>query len=76
MKIDGVLAFWIVYVLTRPLGTSLGDLLSQAGKDGGLGLGTTVTSALFLGAIVALVVYLSVTHKDFIPEPDEAGRAM
>jgi uncharacterized membrane-anchored protein len=70
-KIDGVLAFWIAYVLTRPLGASLGDLLSQARKDGGLGLGTTGTTALFLGAIVALVVYLSVTRTDFIPAPDE-----
>jgi uncharacterized membrane-anchored protein len=67
-----VLAFWIAYVLTRPLGASLGDLLSQARKDGGLGLGTTGTTALFLGAIVALVVYLSVTRKDFIPAPDGA----
>jgi uncharacterized membrane-anchored protein len=71
LKIDGVLAFWIAYILTRPLGASLGDLLSQAHKDGGLGLGTTVTSALFLAAIVALVWYLSVTRKDFIPAPDE-----
>ena len=71
-KIDGVLAFWIAYVLTRPLGASLGDLLSQARKDGGLGLGTTGTTALFLSAIVALVVYLSVTRTDFIPAPDEA----
>src|ERR1700694_5017738 len=69
--LDPVLAFWIAYILTRPLGASLGDYLSQSHKDGGLGLGTTVTSALFLAALVALVCYLSVTRKDFIPAPDE-----
>lgn len=58
-KINGVLAFWICYILTRPLGASTGDLLSQPVKDGGLGFGTTLTSAVFLTVIVALVVYLT-----------------
>ena len=62
-KIDGVLAFWIAYILTRPLGASMGDLLAQARTDGGLGLGTTVTSAIFLLVIVALVTYLTNTLK-------------
>lgn len=72
LKINGVLVFWIAYILTRPLGASLGDLLSRAGKDGGLGLGTTTVSAIFLAAIVSLVVYLTVSRKDFVAEPDEA----
>jgi uncharacterized membrane-anchored protein len=55
LKLDGVIAFWIAYVLTRPLGASLGDLLAQAKTDGGLGLGTTVTSIVFLAVIVVLV---------------------
>ena len=55
-----VLAFWIAYVLTRPLGASLGDLLSQPQAYGGMGLGTVVTSAAFLSVIVALVAVLSV----------------
>jgi uncharacterized membrane-anchored protein len=57
---DAVLTFWIAYVLTRPLGASLGDLLSQARADGGVGLGTIVTSAAFLTIIVVLVAWLSV----------------
>ena len=65
---NAVLAFWLAYILTRPLGASIGDYLSQAKADGGLGLGTVITSAIFLGAILALVVYLSVTHKDDIPQ--------
>jgi uncharacterized membrane-anchored protein len=54
-----ILTFWIAYVLTRPLGASLGDLLSQAQTYGGLGLGTIVTSAVFLATIVILVTWLS-----------------
>jgi uncharacterized membrane-anchored protein len=63
-RLNAVAAFWIAYILTRPLGASLGDYLSQARVDGGLGLGTTVTSAIFLTAILGTVVYLSITRKD------------
>jgi uncharacterized membrane-anchored protein len=55
-----VLTFWIAYVLTRPLGASLGDFLSQAQAYGGMGFGTVVTSAVFLVVIVALVAFLSI----------------
>ncbi len=63
---NAVLAFWLAYILTRPLGASIGDFLSQAQSDGGLGLGTTVTSFIFLGAILALVIYLTFSRKDVI----------
>ena len=63
-KLNGILSFWLAYILTRPLGASMGDLMSQPHKLGGLGLGTTVTSAIFLGAILVLVVYLVVTKRD------------
>lgn len=59
MRMNAILAFWIAYVLTRPLGASLGDLLSQPVATGGLGLGTVVTSAIFLSTILGLVVYMS-----------------
>ncbi|MCK9894223.1 hypothetical protein MXD60_06365 [Frankia sp. AgB32] len=59
-----ILSFWIAYVLTRPLGGSTGDYLSGATDEGGAGLGTLATSLLFLVAIVATVVYLTVTRKD------------
>jgi uncharacterized membrane-anchored protein len=55
-----IACFWAAYVLTRPLGASLGDFLSQAIKDGGLGLGTITTSVLFLAAIVAIVSVIAV----------------
>ncbi|MDJ0337964.1 hypothetical protein QMK31_07010 [Cryobacterium sp. PH31-O1] len=58
-NLNAVLAFWIAYILTRPLGASTGDLLSQPIADGGLGLGTTGTSVLFLTVILILVVVLT-----------------
>src|SRR5262249_13017648 len=64
LSLNAIAAFWAAYILTRPLGASLGDYLSQARADGGLGLGTTVTSLLFLGAIVGVVAYLSLTKRD------------
>ena len=66
-KLNAVLAFWLAYIFTRPLGASIGDYLSQARADGGLGLGTTTTSALFLITILGLVIYLTLTKKDEIP---------
>ena len=52
------------YILTRPLGASIGDFLSQPRDAGGLGLGTTVTSLLFLGTILGVVIYLTRTRQD------------
>ena len=59
-----VLSFWLAYILTRPLGANIGDYLSSSSDDGGLGLGTLGTSVVFLGTILAVVIYLTVTHKD------------
>lgn len=63
-KIDGILAFWIAYILTRPLGASTGDLLSQSVANGGLGFGTTTTSVVFLVVILALVGYLTIKNRN------------
>jgi uncharacterized membrane-anchored protein len=63
-RANAVLTFWIAYVLTRPLGASLGDGLSQPHADGGLGLGTTVTSPVFLAVILTVVSCLAVTERD------------
>jgi len=56
---DAVLTFWVAYILTRPLGAALGDLLSQSREYGGLGFGTVVTSLVFLSVIVALVAFVT-----------------
>lgn len=62
-RLNAVFAFWFAYILTRPLGASLGDLLAQPGDDGGLALGTVTTSIVFLGAILGLIVYLTIDQR-------------
>ncbi|HXC78629.1 MAG TPA: hypothetical protein VNU19_16455 [Candidatus Acidoferrum sp.] len=64
--INGVLAFWLAYIMTRPLGASTGDFLSQKGNQG-LNLGTSVTSYVFLAAITCLVVFLQIKKPDLTP---------
>ena len=70
LGLNGILAFWLAYIFTRPLGASFGDLLSQPLEYGGLGFGTIYTSALFLGAIILTVMYMTVTY-----EPETASQA-
>ncbi len=69
-RLGGILAFWIAYILTRPLGASLGDYLSQSRDDGGIALGMIGTSAIFLALILGLVIYLTVTKKDAVRDVD------
>nr|WP_253274417.1 hypothetical protein [Myxosarcina sp. GI1] len=60
---DAVLTFWLAYILTRPLGASMGDLLSQPVKNGGLGFGTVGTTIVFTTTIAILIAYLSLKQK-------------
>ena len=62
-KANAVASFWVAYVLTRPFGASCGDWLSQPVDNGGLGLGTVSTSVVFLGVILALIGWMSWTHR-------------
>ncbi|WP_322780405.1 hypothetical protein [Frankia sp. Cas4] len=75
--LNPVLSFWIIYIMTRPLGASIGDYLSQSPSEGGLGLGATVTSLIFTVGILGIVAYFSLTKADVIAsapalDPDEA----
>lgn len=63
LGLDAVLGFWLAYIFTRPPGASFGDYLSQPGEYGGLGLGTVVTSALFLACIAGIVGFLTVSGR-------------
>ncbi|MDT5279208.1 MAG: hypothetical protein QOJ20_403, partial [Mycobacterium sp.] len=67
---NAVLSFWLAYILTRPLGANLGDWLGFPPDQRGLGLGVAVTSVIFLAAILATVVYLSVTRADVIEKTE------
>lgn len=64
MGASEVTTFWAAYILTRPLGASIGDYMSQSKEDSGIGLGTTTTSAIFLVLIFLLVGYLAITRVD------------
>lgn len=63
-ELNAVLAFWTAYILTRPFGASIGDLLTQPQSAGGLGLGTVGTSAVFLIAIFILIAHLTRLQKN------------
>jgi len=63
LGLDPILGFWLAYIFTRPLGASFGDLLSQSQQYGGLGLGTIITSAIFLAVISLTVVYMSLMRR-------------
>jgi uncharacterized membrane-anchored protein len=71
---DPVLTFWVAYILTRPLGANIGDWLATPSSEQGLGLGTFGTSMVFLGAILATVVFLTLTRTDVI-EKDKPVQA-
>jgi uncharacterized membrane-anchored protein len=72
LGLNSILAFWLIYIMTRPLGASIGDLLTQTPAHGGLGLGATLTSIIFVGGIILTVAYLSITKRDVIEnEPKE-----
>jgi len=66
-KLNEVAAFWMAYILTRPLGASTGDYASQPRSNGGLGLGTIGTSVIFLTVILGLVVFLTISQRRQAP---------
>ena len=61
-RVNAIAAFWIAYIVTRPMGASFGDLLSQSVANGGLGLGTVITSLIFLFCIAVLVIYMMLSR--------------
>ena len=65
-----VLCFWVAYILTRPLGANIGDWFGLPRSEQGLGVGVFGTSLVFLGAILATVVYLSVSKADVIEQAE------
>lgn len=74
MGANATLSFWLAYILTRPLGANLGDWMGFPPDQGGLGLGVALTSVIFLGAILATVIYLTVSRADVIESGKPAGQ--
>ena len=62
-RLNPIVAFWLAYIVTRPLGASFADGFSKP-NNGGLGIGDGPVSAVALVAFVGLVAYLAVTKCD------------
>jgi uncharacterized membrane-anchored protein len=75
LRMNAILSFWLAYILTRPLGASIGDYLAAPTEEGGLGLGTNVTTFIFLGTILALVVFLAISKRDVIRSGSQPAAA-
>jgi uncharacterized membrane-anchored protein len=61
---NSVLAFWLAYILTRPLGASFADWFGKPTAYGGLGWGDGMVSLILAVFIVGCVAYLAATHVD------------
>jgi uncharacterized membrane-anchored protein len=70
LRLNPILAFWLAYIVTRPLGASFADGFSKH-ANGGLGLGDGTVSGVALIVFVALVGYVAVTKCDV----QDAGHA-
>jgi len=56
-RISGTILFWAAFVLTRPLGATVGDLFTKTSEKGGLGFGTVGSSAILAAVLLALIVF-------------------
>lgn len=69
-RINAMILFWIAFILTRPLGATLGDFLSKPRDHGGLQWGTLWTSAALLAALIAYQIVQIRRHPlTPLPEP-------
>jgi uncharacterized membrane-anchored protein len=72
LGLNSVVAFWISYVLTRPLGASFADYVSKSHKIGGLAFGNGRTAAVSFAAVAVLVLYLAIARPDIQQGIDSA----
>jgi uncharacterized membrane-anchored protein len=76
--LNAVAAFWMAYVVTRPLGASFADYISKPPHISGFGFGDGPTAVVFTLAVVVLVAYLAIVRPDIQPplgEPAESERS-
>jgi uncharacterized membrane-anchored protein len=62
-NLPDALMFWAAYILTRPLGATLGDTLTKAHSEGGLELGR-ITSSLVIAAAMVIIIALTYRHRE------------
>jgi uncharacterized membrane-anchored protein len=75
-NINGMLLFWLAFILTRPLGAAGGDSLIKPADEGGLGWGTLWGSAALFALLIALVIYqtVQIRRKPLAPLPYPISR--
>jgi uncharacterized membrane-anchored protein len=66
--LNSIAAFWMSYVVTRPLGASFADWISKPTTSTGLGVGDGPTAVAFAASVLLLVSYLAVARPDIQPE--------
>jgi uncharacterized membrane-anchored protein len=66
--LNDIIAFWVAYIITRPLGASFADWLAVPSSQGGLNLGKGPISVALWVLIIAFVAYLAISHRDAAPK--------
>jgi uncharacterized membrane-anchored protein len=67
LGLNGIAAFWMSYVVTRPLGASFADYLSKPRSLSGINFGDGPTAIVFAVAVFVLVSYLALERPDIQP---------
>jgi uncharacterized membrane-anchored protein len=65
--LNSIVAFWMAYVVTRPLGASFADYISKPPHLSGIGFGDGPTAVVFTVAVFILVSYLAIARPDIQP---------
>jgi uncharacterized membrane-anchored protein len=66
-RLSRVLLFWIAFILTRPFGATVGDVLTKSKDKGGLAFGTIGSSAILAGILVVFVGWATLKERRAVP---------
>jgi uncharacterized membrane-anchored protein len=68
-KINRALLFWAAFVLTRPLGATLGDSLTKPHQQGGMQLGTLTASLALAALVIGLIAWSAHRNRTAATNP-------
>lgn len=72
-QISGVLLFWIAFILTRPFGATLGDVLTKPHEKGGLDFGTIGSSIVLVSILGVCIAFTSYKHSRLLARSSKEG---
>jgi uncharacterized membrane-anchored protein len=75
LHVNDIAAFWMAYVVTRPLGASFADYISKSRSTSGVGFGDGPTALVFAIAVFTLVTYLAIARPDIQGAPGHTAGA-